>query len=116
MRSVSAHIAVVLLASCYGLVSLAEPIEHLARVIVPGGKPQQVTAAKSTKPITGASYVLARRHLPLTKQIELPPHVVQTIVIESPLVFQTYGIVRWIEGGEVQCIPPPLRSRPPPPA
>lgn len=114
MRSVITHIAVVLLAACYGLVSLAEPIEILARVIVPGGKPQQITTGNSAKPIPGTSYVIARRHLPLTKQIELPPHVVQTVVIESPLIFRTFRVPLSIEGGNVQCRALPLRSRPPP--
>jgi hypothetical protein len=68
------HIVVVLLTFCYGSVSLAEPVHAWARIIFPGPKPQRITSAKATKPINGTSYVIVRRHLPLTKHIEIPPH------------------------------------------
>jgi len=114
MQSRLSHIAVVCLAMCYGLVSLGEPLEALARVVHPGPKPQRLTSPKPTKPISGESYVVARRHLPLTKQIELPPH--HAVLIES--ISRAGRVVALphpsCEKLADQSLPAPLRCRPPP--
>ncbi len=115
MHARLSHSAVVLLALCYGSVSLAEPLESFARMICPGSTPQRITSAKSTKPMSGASYVVARRHLPLTKQIELPPH--EAVVREGDDRAATVtGVLLPEPNHDVeQFRPTALRSRPPPP-
>ncbi|HXG00555.1 MAG TPA: hypothetical protein VNL69_07205 [Bacteroidota bacterium] len=114
MHRLLAHTAFVLLALCYGTATFAEPIEALARLVLPGTAPQRITAARHTKPIGTPAYVIARRHLLPPKQVEVASRVTVSAVLVSEFVCMLVLPLPAAPSDTWQHVPPSCRCRPPP--